>query len=83
MVSSFEASPDDLMQCAVAVATALQIKHPSPFCPVAVMNEYDEFFGNSVNVVHKYQEEKSKRPKGRLFFLYSYLGFTVFRLLTL
>ena len=56
MISSFTASPDELLRCSVGVATAFQMLHPSPFPPVCVLNEYDDYFGNSVNLVFKYQK---------------------------
>lgn len=55
MISSFTASPDELLRCSVGVATAFQMLHPTPFPPVCVLNEYDDYFGNSVNLVFKYQ----------------------------
>lgn len=60
MISSFMASPDELVRCSVGVATAMQMLHPTPFPPVCVLNEYDDYFGNSVNLVFKYQKP-SKR----------------------
>lgn len=56
MISSFTLSPDDLVKCGIGVATAMQIKRPTPFPPVCVLNEYDDYFGNSVNIVFKYQQ---------------------------
>lgn len=56
MISSFTASPDELLRCSVGVATAFQMLHPTPFPPVCVLNEYDDYFGNSVNLVFKYQK---------------------------
>lgn len=56
MLSSFELSPDELMRCAVGVTTAMNMLHPTAFLPVATLNEYDDFFGNSVNIVFKHQE---------------------------
>lgn len=56
MLSSFELSPDELLRIGVGVATALMMLKPSSYYPVCVLNEYDDFFGNSVNIVHKYQE---------------------------
>lgn len=56
MISSFTASPDELLRCSVGVATAFQMFHPTPFQPVCVLNEYDDYFGNSVNLVFKYQK---------------------------
>lgn len=56
MISSFTASTDELLRCSVGVATAFQMLHPSPFPPVCVLNEYDDYFGNSVNLVFKYQK---------------------------
>lgn len=56
MLSSFTASPDELLRFSVGVATAFQMLHPSPFPPVCVLNDYDDFFGNSVNLVLKYQK---------------------------
>lgn len=56
MISSFTASPDELLRCSVGVATAIQMLHPSSFFPVCVVNEYDDYFGNSVNIVFKYQK---------------------------
>lgn len=56
MISSFTASPDELLRCSVGVATAFQMLHPTPFPPVCVLNEYDDYFGNSVNIVFKYQK---------------------------
>lgn len=55
MISSFTASPDELLRCSVGVATAFNMLHPTPFPPVCVLNEYDDYFGNSVNLVFKYQ----------------------------
>nr|CDL65973.1 unnamed protein product [uncultured bacterium] len=56
MISSFTASPDELVRCSVGVATAMQMLNPTPFPPVCVLNEYDDYFGNSVNLVFKYQK---------------------------
>lgn len=56
MISSFTASPDELLRCSVGVATAFQMLHPTPFQPVCILNEYDDYFGNSVNLVFKYQQ---------------------------
>lgn len=56
MISSFTASLDELVRCSVGVATAMQMLHSSPFPPVCVQNEYDDYFGNSVNIVFKYQQ---------------------------
>lgn len=56
MISSFTASPDELMRCSVGVATAMQMLHPLAFPPVCVLNDYDDWFGNSVNLVFKYQQ---------------------------
>lgn len=55
MISSFTVSPDELMRCSVGIATAMQMLHPTMFPPVCVLNEYDDYFGNSVNLVFKYQ----------------------------
>lgn len=55
MISSFTASPDELVRCSVGIATAMQMLYPSTFPPVCILNEYDDFFGNSVNLVFKYQ----------------------------
>lgn len=56
MISSFTASPDELVRCSVGVATAMHMLHATPFPPVCVLNEYDDYFGNSVNLVFKYQK---------------------------
>lgn len=58
MLSGFNTSPDELMRCAVGVCTALQMENPSGFPPVVVINEYDDFFGYSVNIIHKYQKKR-------------------------
>ena len=57
MLSSFEFTPDELMRVALCVATAINMLRPSPFMPVCIMNEFDDFFGYSVNIVFKYQRK--------------------------
>lgn len=54
-ISSFDIAPDDLLTMVVGVLTALQLKHPTPFIPRTIINEYDEFYGNSVTIKYKYQ----------------------------
>lgn len=54
MLSSFEASEEDIEIIAIAVATAMKLKYRSPETPVIIKNANDDFFGKSVNIVYKY-----------------------------
>lgn len=51
-ISSFDLPADLLMDCAVAVGIVLALKYPSNHMPVAVVNDSDNFFGNSIDIVH-------------------------------
>lgn len=55
-LSSFDVSCDVLIDLAVGVCTALSLKYPSPFYPVASEFKDDEDYGNSVVIIHKHYE---------------------------
>ncbi len=52
-LSSFSCSNDELFKMAVGVCTALQLITKSNFPPVAVVNEYDDFYGRSITIEQK------------------------------
>ncbi len=60
MISSYELSPDELLRCAVGVTTALHLLHPTQFLPRVFINEFDEDFGNSVNIEFKYHTPRKE-----------------------
>lgn len=57
MISSFDLSPDDLVRVACACCSALIMLHPSPHLPKLLINDYDDYYGNSVWVQYRYQKK--------------------------
>lgn len=55
MLSSFDLSPDDLCKMAGALVSAMQMLHPSPFQPKFILNDWDDYYGNSIYVEYRYQ----------------------------
>lgn len=57
MISSFDLSADDLVRVACACCSALIMLHPSPHLPKLLINDYDDYYGNSVWVQYRYQKK--------------------------
>lgn len=60
MLSSFDLSADVLMRCAIGVTTALHMLYPTNFLPQVILNDYDDFFGNSVTIEYKHYNSSGK-----------------------
>lgn len=51
LISSFDVSPDDLRECGTILALWAGMKYPNTNLPIVCINEHDDIYGNSCNVV--------------------------------